>query len=471
VLLNIFELYRLPDPESDEYRNEIGMVFVWICRCWWYKLAHVCRQWRNIILESPSRLDLHLFCTNGVPVADMLAHSPPLPLTIYYADRKITAEDESGILLALSHRDRLHHIYLRHTCFRQLPNMEKFVTVMDEQFPNLERMYIRSRIKVVLPLAFQAPNLRHIRLSTVSVPIGSPLLTTTAAGLVTLELLNIPESAFFPPSYILSQLSLMLQLEKLSIAFKSPINPDDEMESRQTQTPDTTTLPNLHWFAFVGVSAYLDGLVARISAPSLSTFRVYLFPHLPFTFPHLLQFMQSSENFTFTALQVTFGTYAISLHAVPWKRHTPLMLQIRRRHLNWQVASAVQLFATLSPVFSVVEQVAFSYQDPFNLQEWRAGNRVTRSQWHGLLRPFVNAKTILVQGDLNRTFFRFLPSDDGEPPLDLLPSLEEVGYSGGGYYPDGITRFLNERKIAGHPVRLFLVNRWMFDDEPAALSV
>jgi hypothetical protein len=71
----------------------------WDRQRWWYKLAQVCRHWRNIILESPSWLDLHIYCTNGVPVADMLAHSPPLPLTIDYhiLNREMTAEDESGI--------------------------------------------------------------------------------------------------------------------------------------------------------------------------------------------------------------------------------------------------------------------------------------------------------------------------------------------------------------------------------------
>jgi hypothetical protein len=128
VLLNIFHLYRLADP--DEYDDETGVTTTyWHRQRWWYKLAHVCRQWRNVILESPARLNLHLYCTNGVPVADMLAHSPPLPLTIgYHTHREITAEDESGILLALSHRDRVHHIH-----FWEFPTVEKFVTVMDDQ--------------------------------------------------------------------------------------------------------------------------------------------------------------------------------------------------------------------------------------------------------------------------------------------------------------------------------------------------
>ena len=50
----------------------------------WYKLAHVCQRWRILILASASYLDIAsaLVCTPGPPVADMLAHSPPIPLII-----------------------------------------------------------------------------------------------------------------------------------------------------------------------------------------------------------------------------------------------------------------------------------------------------------------------------------------------------------------------------------------------------
>jgi hypothetical protein len=445
VLLNIFHLYRLAEP--DEYEDEHGRLDVeWDRQCWWYKLAHVCRQWRDIILESPSRLDLHLFCANGVPVADMLTHSPPLPLTIdYRSNRGITAEDESGIFLALSHRDRVHRIW-----FWMLPNVEKFVTVMDDQFPLLELMYIRSRNEVALPVTFQAPNLRHLDLWAASLPIGS-LLLTTATGLVTLQLRDIPRSAYFPPSYILTRLSLMVQLERLYIGFKSPI-PNHDVERQSHQTPDTITLPNLRQFVFKGVSAYLEGLVARISAPSLNNLHVYLFHQLSFTVPRLLQFIQTYENLRFTAVQVAFSELAVYLYAVHLK-DTPLWLEIKCRHLDWQVASAAQFCGTLSPILSVVEQVTFVYKEHKQSSEWH--NDVDRRQWRELLRPFTNAKTIHVQDDdLVDKSFRSLPSDDGEPPLEILPNLEEVGYSGGTDAQDVLTAFVHERQAAGRPVNM-----------------
>jgi hypothetical protein len=85
VLLNLFRLYQLGVADEGEDENGI-LILDWDRQRWWYKLAQVCRRWRYLILASPSRLDLHLFCTYDVPVADMLAHSPPLPLTICYDD-------------------------------------------------------------------------------------------------------------------------------------------------------------------------------------------------------------------------------------------------------------------------------------------------------------------------------------------------------------------------------------------------
>jgi hypothetical protein len=111
----------------------------------------------------------------------------------------MTKEDEEGILLALRHSDRVHYICL------ELPTsvLRKIITTMDEQFPILERLYIRPRTEddtsLVLPRTFQAPNLRQFSLFHVVLPIGSPLLTTTV-GLVTLWLDDIPPSGYFPPN-------------------------------------------------------------------------------------------------------------------------------------------------------------------------------------------------------------------------------------------------------------------------------
>jgi hypothetical protein len=168
-LLNIFYHCRpIPfDEHWDDYTiSHIGDQYA---ERWWYRLAQVCRKWRFLVLASASRLDLCLVCTYGTPVAEMLTHSPPLPLTIHYVDggRKITPEDEEGILFALQRRRRIRHIHL---CI-PTSDLQRVILAIDGEFQMLEHLYIKSLADdkgMVLPGTFRAPHLRHLVLRNVS---------------------------------------------------------------------------------------------------------------------------------------------------------------------------------------------------------------------------------------------------------------------------------------------------------------
>jgi hypothetical protein len=45
----------------------------------WLRLVHICQRWRRIVLVSPRRLDLTLFCTYGTPVRKNLGFFATLP--------------------------------------------------------------------------------------------------------------------------------------------------------------------------------------------------------------------------------------------------------------------------------------------------------------------------------------------------------------------------------------------------------
>ena len=91
-----------------------------------------------------------------------------------------------------------------------VPNLQKLVTAMDEEFPMLEFLYITAPTEpdasLVLPQTFQAPHLRHLVLDNVICPITSPLLTPTT-GLVTLSLMEIRSSANLRPHDLLQRLA------------------------------------------------------------------------------------------------------------------------------------------------------------------------------------------------------------------------------------------------------------------------
>jgi hypothetical protein len=278
----------------------------------------------------------------------------------------------------------------------------------------------------------------------------------TTVGLVTLRLVDIPPSTYFPPSFLLTRLSFMPQLEKLEIGFYSPL-PNRDVERQPLDTPIIThvTLPNLRMFLINGVSAYLEGLLAQIRAPVLSELDIMLFNQLTFTLPRLLLFMGTSEeNLGFSAVKLAFRNNDAQLVAfrLEERKSYPFRLQIMCRHLDWQVSSAAQILNTLQPILSGVEKLTLIYGEHYRSSEWH--NEVDRTQWHQLLRPFSNLKTLYVENGLVGKLARSLHTDDGDPPPELLPNLEKVGYSGGQVAQKALTPFIDERRVTGHPVKL-----------------
>jgi hypothetical protein len=82
-----------------------------------------------------------LVCTIGTPVADMLAHSPPLPLVIdhIYEHHDLTAEDEKGMTLALNRRGRVRRIPL----WMFAPDLRKLI-IADFTTRFEHRIYVAS---------------------------------------------------------------------------------------------------------------------------------------------------------------------------------------------------------------------------------------------------------------------------------------------------------------------------------------
>jgi len=164
------------DDEADDDRSIEGKK--WDRERWWYNLARVCQKWRYLILESASYLHICLFCSYGTPVADMLVHSPPLPLVIDYSDedRDVTAQDEECIFLALQRRLQVRCIRL----WMSVSSLRRLLTALDGEFPTLESLYIKSLTDddnfngLSLPDTFNAPHLRHFALKDVIYSPGAP---------------------------------------------------------------------------------------------------------------------------------------------------------------------------------------------------------------------------------------------------------------------------------------------------------
>jgi hypothetical protein len=434
-LLNMFYLYRpflLGEDDDDETRL-FGGDEGWGRGHWWFKLSHVCQRWRNIILASSSYLGLCLICTKGTPVADMLAHSPPLPLVVdyNYEDFNMTTDDEEGLILALEQRDRVRRIRLE----IYMPNSQRLIGAISEEYPILEYLIIITpdRPCLALPETLQAPHLHHLVLSGFALPIGCRLLTT-AVGLVTLVLIITTPFTYFQPNTLLQWISFMPQLETLVIRFFFT-DPSRTIERQLTLMPIITsiTLPNLRWFWFQGADAYLEAIVCRMSTPRLEKLHIFFFEQLTFSVPHLLQFMNittETPNLRFSNAKLYFSSDQVDVATYPHEEANlsqSLLIRVLCPHLDLQVSAVAQISNSLSQIFSAVEHLTLSYEAHSRSSDEH--NEVDHAEWRRIPRSFSNVKTLCVEDGPDEEISRFLRLDDGELPLDLLPKLHELTYS------------------------------------------
>ena len=462
-LLNVFRLFRpfLLGEDEDDNARLFGGYERWVHGRWWYTLAHVCQRWRNLIFESTSYLGVSLVCTNGTPVADMLAHSPPLPLVIDYFTIKehpdITAEDEEGAIVALRQRDRVRRVRF------EMPatNLQKLVMTIDEEYPILEHLVILDRTIdnstiLIFPDTLQAPRLHHLTLIGFTLSTGSRLLTT-AVGLVTLYLVMIQPSTYFDPNTLLRWLSFMPQLETFAIGFLFPV-PNHDIERQLSHTPIVTPilLPNLHRFVFRGVSSYLEVLVHRITAPRLEKLHIGFFNQLTFSIPRFLQFINTTENLRFEGAKFKFFKGEVYVGIYPHgEAEMPVhafSINVNCWHLDWQVSCTAQISNSLGQIFSEVEHLTLEHEEHGLSSEEH--NEVGRTEWRKLLGSFRGVKTLRIDDGLVEELSRCLQLDDGELSLELLPELQELAYSGSGNAGDAFTSFIDARQNAGRSVTL-----------------
>ena len=385
----------------------------------------------------------------------MLAHSPPLPLVIDYADndRDITAEDEERIVLALGQRNRVRRIRFR----MPVRNLKKLIVTIDEEYPVLEYLVMMplEKISVMIPETLRAPHLRHLLLIGFILPIRSRLLTT-AVGLVTLALGGGHTHTDLQPDILLQCISFMPRLEVLLIFFSFPFRGFEsapDVEEQFTLMPVAThiTLPNLRRFEFRGVSAYIEAVVRRITTPRLEKLDILFFNQLTVSVPHLLQFINTTGNLKFGSAKFKFSKNMARVEVYPREdaKMYALSIKVRCRHLDWQVPPAGQIFNSLSQIFSTVEHLTLEHE-----VQSQSSEELDRTEWRKLLGSFSNMKTLRFDDGLVEGLSRCLRLDDGELPLELLPELQELRYSGNGDTGDAFTPFIHACQNAGRTVNL-----------------
>jgi hypothetical protein len=249
---------------------------------------------------------------------------------------------------------------------------------------------------------------------------------------------------------------LMPQLEILAVVFHFPV-PNRDVERQLMRTPIMThvTLSNLRSFLFKAVSAYSEAVLSRITASRLEIFQIYYLKQLKFSVPQLLQFMGRTEGLRFDRAEFKFYSEQVYVEVNPLETNMPddaFSVNVDCWHLDWQVSSVAQISNALSPMFSAVEHLTLVHRVHSRSSEDH--NEVDRTEWRKLLRSFSKVKTLRIDDGLVRELSRCLRLDDGGHPLEVLPELQELTYSGSVNANDAFTSFIDARRNAGRPVTL-----------------
>jgi len=196
----------------------------------------------------------------------------------------------------------------------------------------------------------------------------------------------------------------------------------------------------------------MEAVLSRMTTPLLERLQARFFLQLNFSVPHLLEFMGAAQNLRIYSADFLFFKGFVDVRVYP-RDGAPMFsfhLDIPCRPIDWQVSSAAQISRILRTVFSTVEHLTLNLPRYFRVFESSSeANESDRTQWRELLRSFSNVKILRVNGDHYGQISRSLQVDDGESPLELLPDLEVLHYTG---FYDEFKVFIDARQDAGRPV-------------------
>jgi hypothetical protein len=434
VLLEIFDLYR------QTFGDQLGSERIWNNKNGWFKLAHVCRNWRAVVLASPSRLQLRLYFAGNTPTrAVVLEHFSHLPIIVDYSNVIWKASALKRLISALRYPDRVCKIAI--SSFRGLHTV-RITEALDLPFPELEYLELRHVTDVEHVLRSESfitslQSLQHLQLNGVlDFTSLSPLLSVTKSLVdLTLHIYTVfsTEGA--------SLLTHMPHLRNLLVTTQFYFS--EEM-------PSTTSslLPELTCLHFSGESTQVEWFVAELDTPSLREFHISandpVFGNISHTFdvPYLSKFIHVT-GIVFLAARLTISgpRLTTSLFVHP---HSIDDLPSKIVTINAQFAAHPG--SGLSAMFSTLEDIflsfAYEFMEPLgDLVPWRKffeefrNVRVLRLH-HGLETKFVemlqqltdNPPPLQEEVDPDATIPSGTPinGNGNQSTLDIFPLLEEI---------------------------------------------
>ena len=427
----------------------------------WQKLVHVCRKWRNVIFESPRRLNLQLVCSHRTPVREMLDIWPLLPIMVHsmhpIGHSTYPTLGPDNVVAALEHNDRIRQITL--TLSNSLS--KSIFEATQEPFPALAALIlfgVRAEAAPVIPDLFlggSAPRLRFLLLEHILFPGLSKFLISTT-DLVNLHLGCILHSGYISPEAMANCLSVLTRLYALSLEFESPRSRPNR-ERRPLSQLTRSVLPRLTEFHFAGVGEYLEDLVARIDSPRLVRLGINLFHQLIFDTPQLMQFItRTPELKVYDQAHVYFSNSDVRVifPQTPSDWDNGLKLEISCKQPEWQLSAMAQIFSSSFPQ-SLIHKVERLYIRERSYSGFLWQDDIENSQWLELLHPFTAVKSLHLCKEFAPRFTPSLQELIGERTTEVLPalqslSLEELHPSGP--FEDPIGKFVAARQLFNLPI-------------------
>ena len=428
----------------------------------WRPLVRVCRRWRSLVFGSPAHLGLLLVCTTKTPARDALDIWPSIPLVVVYESYPKGSVDNT--IAGLERTDRVREVYLFGVASS---DSEMILAAMQRPFPELRLLWVDLSHKMgtvlFVPdsvLGGSAPHLESLRLISVIFP-GLTKLLLSATHLVELELINIPHSGYFPPDTMVTTLSILTSLSRLTLTFKSPRSCPDR-ESRRFSPSTRPVFSALSRIRFGGVSEYLEDLVACIDAPQLSVLYITFFNDIVFDTSQLIKFIgRTPLPRELEKAHLIFWDLGaeVDFSQTPGYEFGGFRVEISCRGSDWQVSNLEQVCTSCLLPSSKLEDL-YIHEAPYPTRQLGWKDNIENGLWLELLRPFTAVKNLYLSDKFATHIAAALQELVGDRTTEVLPALRDIYLSeteSSGPAQEGIGRLVAARQVASRPIT---VSRW-----------
>jgi hypothetical protein len=381
----------------------------------------------------------------------------------------MTLSSTDNIITALGQNNRVCEVDLWGLAGWQL---EEVLAQMRVPFPELTYLRLKSDDKTVpvIPDSFldgSAPRLQNLDLDSIPFP-GLPKLLLSATHLVDLWLNNIPHSGYISPDAMVTPLSTLSSLERLSLEFRSPqFLPG--WESRSLPPPKRSILPTLNNFSFKGVTEYLEDLVTFIDAPQLKTLYITFFNQIDFDCPRLAQFINRTPTLrALDKVHVRFDDIfaSVTLRAVST---TPTFkIEISCREPDWQLSSIEQVCNSSLHPLSTVESLYIDHE--YRQLVWK-NDAIGNTLWLQLLLPFSAVKNLYLSNIFAPGIAASLQELVEGRITEVLPNLQNIfvewleewleSPESSGPFQENIGQFVAARQLSGHPIAISVWDQYI----------